>query len=68
MKVGQYENFDQFEEDVQLTFTNCLLYNGTESDVSKMAIAVRELFESKLRDAKHKLTAGKRSLRVRLLT
>jgi hypothetical protein len=40
-----YGNAKEFIEDMLLVFSNCVLYNGNESDVGKVGLEVRRQFE-----------------------
>ena len=42
LKLGQYQNLQQFENDINLTFDNCHLYNGETSYVGKMCTDVKK--------------------------
>ena len=45
LKNGKYKNFKQFENDINLTFDNCILYNGEKSYVGKLCNEVKKYYE-----------------------
>jgi bromodomain-containing factor 1 len=40
-----YSEAREFVDDMMLVFSNCMLYNGNESDIGKLGIEMRKLFE-----------------------
>lgn len=42
LKETKYERIDDFMEDMELVFYNCKLYNGTETDIGKIGVAVQQ--------------------------
>lgn len=42
---GSYKKVEFFAREVRLVFSNAILYNGEDSDVGKMAVAMKKLFE-----------------------
>lgn len=49
--LNVYQSAHQFVEDVNLVFTNCRLYNGTESVVGKMGVELNSEWETLLRNS-----------------
>ncbi len=45
LNSGKYYRMKEFNDDMNLMFDNCLLYNGEHSQVSKMALVVRAEFK-----------------------
>lgn len=45
MDTKEYSSSDEFEGDIRLIISNCLLYNGTESDVATMCRGFERLFD-----------------------
>lgn len=45
--AGQYYDADSFYRDFKLCISNCVKYNGSESDVGKMASQLDAVFNSK---------------------
>lgn len=41
----KYEHMNQFIDDVQLVFSNCILYNGEHNDYGVIAIKVKQEFD-----------------------
>ncbi|OMH83849.1 SWR1 complex bromodomain subunit bdf1 [Zancudomyces culisetae] len=46
--VAPYSSFEEFVRDVRLVFSNCYLYNGKESEISKMAKNIEKIFDGLL--------------------
>lgn len=44
-----YKGPEGFVQDMQIVFSNCVLYNGVDNPVSKCAIELKDLFESSCR-------------------
>jgi len=44
LQSNQYSNMQEFVNDLQMVFDNCILYNGESSQVSIMCKNVREEF------------------------
>jgi hypothetical protein len=42
LKEHKYERIQDFMEDMELVFYNCKLYNGTETDVGQIGVAVQQ--------------------------
>lgn len=47
LDAGSYNRADEFEADVRLVFQNCYLYNGAESDVSRIGRDLEAVFDRK---------------------
>lgn len=47
LDAGAYNTADEFEADFRLIVENCLLYNGAESEISKLAHELTAVFERK---------------------
>lgn len=47
LDAGSYNRADEFEADVRLMFQNCYLYNGAESDVSRIGRDLEAVFDRK---------------------
>uniref|UniRef100_A0A6S8EDF0 histone acetyltransferase n=1 Tax=Aureoumbra lagunensis TaxID=44058 RepID=A0A6S8EDF0_9STRA len=45
LEANGYKTISQFSADIKLTFDNAILYNGDESDVSKVAKEMKSMFE-----------------------
>lgn len=45
LETKEYSSSDEFEADVRLIISNCLLYNGIESDVATMCRGFERLFD-----------------------
>lgn len=44
-----YHNVQQFIADMKLVFDNCIKYNGTENQIAKHAIEIKNLFEENMK-------------------
>lgn len=44
-----YSEINEFIRDMNLVFSNCIKYNGTENLISKYAIEIRNLFEENMK-------------------
>ena len=44
--LNAYENELEFQEDMNLVFDNCILYNGTDKDIGKMALQMKMEFNT----------------------
>jgi bromodomain-containing factor 1 len=47
LDAGSYSTADDFEADIRLVFQNCYLYNGAESDVSRLGRDLEAVFDRK---------------------
>ena len=45
LKEHKYEKIQDFMADMELVFYNCRLYNGTESQVGQIGVAVNEEYQ-----------------------
>ena len=45
LKEHKYEKIQDFMADMELIFYNCRLYNGTESQVGQIGVAVNEEYQ-----------------------
>ena len=45
LKEHKYEKIQDFMADMELIFYNCRLYNGTESQVGQIGVAVSEEYQ-----------------------
>jgi len=50
LKAKNYTSVDEFVDEVELVFANCLNYNGEQSDIGKWAIELRALFRQLFAD------------------
>jgi hypothetical protein len=55
---NEYESIQEFHDDVQLVWTNCLTYNQPGSDVVRMAEELKRLFTEKWQKLVSDLEAG----------
>lgn len=46
LTLNAYENELEFQEDMNLVFDNCILYNGTELDIGKIALQMKMEFNA----------------------
>ena len=46
LTLNAYENELGFQEDMNLVFDNCILYNGTDKDIGKMALQMKMEFNT----------------------
>jgi hypothetical protein len=44
LQNNAYKDHQHFVEDMLLIFDNCILYNGSENDVGKIAVAMKYEF------------------------
>eukprot|EP01017_Pseudomicrothorax_dubius_P027379 TRINITY_DN3145_c0_g5_i1.p1 TRINITY_DN3145_c0_g5~~TRINITY_DN3145_c0_g5_i1.p1 ORF type:complete len:575 (+),score=82.61 TRINITY_DN3145_c0_g5_i1:309-2033(+) len=44
LQTNVYQSCKEFVEDVRLVFSNCILYNGTESEVGRIGVAMQAEF------------------------
>ena len=44
---GKYQHPNDFAADIELIVSNCITYNSSEHDISKLAIKLKEVFKSK---------------------
>ena len=42
LREHKYEKIQDFMDDMELVFYNCKVYNGTESDVGQIGVAVQK--------------------------
>lgn len=51
LSYNQYKSKAQFLEDIDLTFSNCILYNGETSEIGLIAMNIRREYESVLQQS-----------------
>ena len=51
LNFNVYENVQQFIKDMKLVFDNCVRYNGSENQVARYAIEIRNMFEENMKSA-----------------
>ena len=54
-KLSTYFSIEQFDDDVQLIFSNCIEYNGNQSSWVKFAQRLRSLWKRKLPEFQSRL-------------
>ncbi|RKP38764.1 Bromodomain-containing protein, partial [Dimargaris cristalligena] len=59
---GQYADVSRFISDVELIFANCVLYNGSESVIAKMAQSLERLFNNQVKKIPNWPPAGGRGV------
>lgn len=52
IRNGVYTTWETFERDSKLVFENAILFNGTESDVGRMASELLDIFDQDVENAK----------------
>lgn len=45
LKENKYANMQEFLDDIEQVFTNCRLYNGTESDVGQIGLQIQDEYQ-----------------------
>ena len=52
--MNVYSNLDEFLRDMELVFSNCKTYNGTESHVGQIGVRIHNEYQSLLKNYKLK--------------
>lgn len=54
LNQGFYENGQDFLDDMALTFSNCITYNGAESEIGKLSLNIESEYKRLLKENKLK--------------
>ena len=57
IESSEYKDVSEFDDDVNLTFSNCILYNGAASFYGELASKLCEKWETKRKEIRSKATA-----------